>query len=296
MSSNLLKRGMTLLNEEETRIIDSNARMAQKLTGSSTRRITPQPEDKDGFSRGLSAEVLDALTGEDGEPGGFSGELRAESLEGQSGYAEPGEEAADAGPALEELRQQAELEIENMKQEAAALLETERNSTLEAAKKQGYQEGYAAGMQEVDDMKSRLAAQKESLERQYQELMDELEPRFIDTLTGIYEHIFKVELSGYRDIVVELLANTMRKIDGGRNYIIHVSKDDYPYVSMQKKRIAEGVSMTNASLEIIEDITLSKNQALIETEGGIFDCSLGTQLSELNQKIRLLSYEKEETE
>lgn len=145
-------------------------------------------------------------------------------------------------------------------------------------------------------MKNSLTARQESLERHYQELLDNLEPQFIDTLTGIYEHLFKVELSGYRDIIVELIAGTMRNIDGGsRGYIIHVSKEDYPYVSMQKKRIAEGVSLANASLEIIEDITLSKNQALIETEGGIFDCSLGTQLAELNQKIRLLSYEKEPT-
>ena len=50
---------------------------------------------------------------------------------------------------------------------------------------------------------------------------------------------------------------------------------------------------TGASLlEVVEDITLSKNQALIETDGGIYDCSLGTQLDELGKKLRLLSYEK----
>ncbi len=30
---------------------------------------------------------------------------------------------------------------------------------------------------------------------------------------------------------------------------------------------------------------------MIETEGGIFDCGLGTQLSLLRQKLLLLSYE-----
>ena len=63
-------------------------------------------------------------------------------------------------------------------------------------------------------------------------------------------------------------------------------------MSMQKKQIAAGGVSSNASLEIVEDITLSKNQALIETESGIFDCSLGTQLTELGRKLRLLSYEK----
>ena len=49
-------------------------------------------------------------------------------------------------------------------------------------------------------------------------------------------------------------------------------------------------------MEVIEDISLRKNECLIETEGGIFDCGLGTQLAELSRKLRLLSYEKEKDE
>ena len=46
----------------------------------------------------------------------------------------------------------------------------------------------------------------------------------------------------------------------------------------------------NATLEIVEDRTLNKNECLIETEDGIFDCSLSTQLTELKRKLQLLSY------
>ena len=48
----------------------------------------------------------------------------------------------------------------------------------------------------------------------------------------------------------------------------------------------------SSSIEIVEDNTLSKNECLIETENGVFDCGLGTQLAELKQKLMLLSYEK----
>ena len=47
------------------------------------------------------------------------------------------------------------------------------------------------------------------------------------------------------------------------------------------------------AVEVVEDATLGKNDCLIETENGIFDCGLGTQLAELRQKLKLLSYEKE---
>ena len=32
----------------------------------------------------------------------------------------------------------------------------------------------------------------------------------------------------------------------------------------------------------------------IETDGGIFDCGLGTQLSELKKRLMLLAYSREE--
>ncbi len=278
LSNNLLKRGFTSWKEEDTRIIDSNALVAKKIGKTGVNRITPMPEDKDGFARGLSADVLEVLPKE---------EEADAVLEAAS--AEDGELL---GPSAEELREQALFEIEKMKEEAAAVLESEKRKTLEEARKQGYTDGYEQGMQEAEKLKKQLSEEKSSLERQYEEQLDSLEPRFIDTMTGIYEHIFNVELSGYRDIIVHLIANTLRKTEGGKSYIVHVSKEDYPYVSMQKKQIAATSASGNSSLEIIEDITLSQNQALIETDGGIFDCSLGTQLSELSKKLTLLSYEK----
>ncbi len=278
MSSNLIKRGVTLLKEEVPRIIDSDALLAGKMdTGMGNTRMAPMPEDEDGFARGLRAEVLESAD---------------RDTDGQILGGDSFEEPEDLGPSPEELKQQAIAEIEKMKEEAAVLLETERRHTLDEAKKQGYQEGYAEGMREVEAMKHKLSEEKKEIEKQYEAQIDNLEPQFIDVLSGIYEHIFKVDLSGYRDVIVELIADTMRKTEGGRDYIVHVSKEDYPYVNMQKKKIMEGMSTANASVEIIEDITLSQSQALIETGGGIFDCSLGTQLSELSQKLRLLSYEK----
>lgn len=278
MSSNLIKRGVTLLKEEVPRIIDSDALLAGKMDkGMGSGRMTLMPEDEDGFARGLRAEVLEPVVQDmDGK------------IMGENSF----EESEDLGPSPEELKQQAIAEIEKMKEEAAVLLETERRHTLDEAKKQGYQEGYAEGLREVEAMKHKLAEEKKEIEKQYEAQLDNLEPQFIDVLSGIYEHIFKVDLSGYRDVIVELIADTMRKTEGGRDYIVHVSKEDYPYVNMQKKKIMEGMPTANASVEIIEDITLSQSQALIETGGGIFDCSLGTQLSELSQKLRLLSYEK----
>lgn len=283
MSSNLYKSGATCIKEEAARVIDSDALMAQKAAALA--RITPRPADKDGFAQGLSADVLDVLTAEDADADASGdGEQHADEA--------PKAPPVPKGPTPEELRQQAMEEIAGMKAEAEAQLSAERRKVLEEAKNQGYQDGLTRGMQEVEGQKRQLAETEQKLRKSYEEQIDQLEPRFIETLTGIYEHIFHVELSGYRDIIVHLIADTLRKTEGGRDYIVHVSKDDYPYVSMQKKQITSGVVSSNTTIEIVEDVTLSRNQALIETDSGIFDCSLGTQLAELRQKLELLSYEK----
>ena len=101
------------------------------------------------------------------------------------------------------------------------------------------------------------------------------------------------DLDSYREVLAYLISTTMHKIEGVRSFLIHVSKEDYPYVSMQKKQLTANALAPGSSVEVVEDATLGKNDCLIETENGIFDCGLGTQLAELRQKLKLLSYEKE---
>ncbi|MDE6168237.1 MAG: hypothetical protein K2G28_07240, partial [Acetatifactor sp.] len=118
-------------------------------------------------------------------------------------------------------------------------------------------------------------------------------PRLVDAITEIYQHFFHVELSSYRDILTYLITAAMRKADGSRSFTIRVSREDYPYVSMQKKQIITEGGAGSCAVEVTEDMSLEKNECLIETDGGIFDCGLGTQLAELKQKLALLSWSRE---
>ena len=176
-------------------------------------------------------------------------------------------------------------------QEARAQAEAEKQSVLEQAKTRGLQEAEAAAAQMETKRAAEFQKKTASLEAEYQKKMDELEPQFVDTITGIYEHIFHLDLHSYREVLCYLIASTMRRTEDSKSFLIHVSKEDYPYVSMQKKQIMSEAASPNSTVEIIEDQTLGKGECMIETEIGIFDCGLGTQLSELRQKLKLLSYE-----
>lgn len=277
--SNLLKCGTTFVSDEKKCVIDTNELIAQKLENYKKEQ---SERERDGFRIGLNApelEVAELLT------------------DGSEENAALSEEPIYNGPAPEELLAQAREQIALMEQEAKASLEEERIRVLENARKEGYdkgfQDGQKRGMAQADELKQSLQEEQLRKMQEYQDMVAGLEPQFIDALTGIYEHLFHVELSGYRDIVVYLLTSAMSRIEGARTFLIHVSKDDFAYVNMQKKEIISNSMVGNVSVEIVEDISLHKNECLIETEGGIFDCGLGTQLTELSRKLKLLSYEKE---
>lgn len=144
----------------------------------------------------------------------------------------------------------------------------------------------------MEEQKNQLAQERKRLEAEYQDLVEELEPRFVEALTDIYEKVFRVDLKKEQNIIMHLISSTMHKIEGSNTYLIHVSKEDYPYVSMKKNEVLVTSVSANASVEIVEDMTLGANDCIIETDGGVFDCGLGTQLEELSQKLRLLSYTK----
>lgn len=282
MSSNLYKCGWVKVQEEDKRVIDNNALLEQKLSAVLHAASIPDEEEalpeEGGFEDGLDVEKVDALFAADG--GVIKGNLQAE----RDALLE---EIEEAKAELATIKKQADDMIEDAKSQIGAM----QMKAYEEAKNQGFQEGERLGRQEADALISEYRSKEKQLEEEYARKMEELEPEFIETLTGIYEHIFKVDLTKYHNLVTNLLVNAMQKIENTRNFLVHVSRQDYEDVMTCKDRIRAEAG-GSASVEIVEDAMLSESQCLIETEMGIYDCSLDTQLAELSRKLKLLSYER----
>lgn len=280
LSSNLYKAGWFVV-DESTRVIDANKLMESRMKQAAERAAQTEnrsAHESDEFSAGLDAEAVEALLAPEG-----SGESVEASMEKKRQLERELEEAREE---LASVKAQAD----RMLQDAEAQIEAKRMSTLQEAKSQGYQEGYAEGMAQAQSLKEECLAEKRELEADYQHKIEELEPEFVKNLTEIYEHIFKVDLSAYSKLVTTLLIDAMQKTDSARNYIVHVSKKDYPHVCEDRERILEETGTLPDRLEIISDMTLSESQCMIETEDGIYDCSLGTELEELKRKLKLISF------
>ena len=115
-----------------------------------------------------------------------------------------------------------------------------------------------------------------------------MEPQLVDAILEVVGTVFQVQFAEKKDFVMHLLQATLNKIEGSKDYLVRVSKDDFAVVSEKKSEIQSQLPR-NAVLEIVEDMTLTKNQCLIETDGGVFDCSLDTQMDSLVRDLRTLS-------
>lgn len=284
MSSNLLKSYHVSRDMEGARVINSNEIVEQKLER--IRMVFPQV-DLDEFQavnfvegNRLLEDPLDALTAEFEEGGLTDTVIKAQ----------PVSEPVYEGPTPEELIAQATSEIEAMRAQAMEELQAEQQRVLQSAREEGYAAGKAQGMQEYESLKADIERERVQLQAFYEQQIAALEPEFVDTITGIYEKVFEVGLDNQREIVVTLLRNTMKKMDGCKNFLVHVSAADYSYVKEHKEELLSDSTQEGTVIDIIEDSLLRESECTIETVSGIYDCGLGTQLEGLRKRLKLLSY------
>ena len=287
--SNLFKAGFVSYDQSEARIIDSNELANQKIEAFQEMELKRQRAqmaadepnyegaEGDDFIPGIDMEQLSQLT-ED--------QSMLESVPDPQFDMEAMQAEMDLK--LQQAQEQADMIINNAHQQAQEI--------MASAQQQGHQEGYDAGYQEgvaaAQALQADFEQQKEDLEKQYQQIVDELEPEMVDVLTQIYEHVFNIELREDKGIILHLLKSALSRIEPGNDLIVHISSDDYDDVMEQKDELDACITSPNTTMEIIEDPLLKENECMIESDSGVFDCSLGVELSEITRKLKLLSFDR----
>lgn len=268
--SNLLKGGY-IIRKENSRVIDYNDLVASKLEKlSEAEEFVPvkefkpvEPDEgKNGFVEGLNADELEVIM-------------------------EEGEEETQLS--AEELYEQAKKEVEKLLEDAKTEAEMIRNEAYEMARKKGYEAGYNEGMSEVEAMKGKVQQEEETLRADYNAKIEELEPLLVEKVADLMEYVFRVQFSTSRAMIMHILSGAIGKINNSKEFIVHVSHEDVAVVKANHDRILAMVPNA-VSVEVAEDPALIKNQCLIETDGGVYDCSLDVQMEKLIKSIKTLSY------
>ncbi len=208
---------------------------------------------------------------------------------------EPAISTAEKEKILEEAKQEAEKIISNARVEADFLIEkanTDATAIKQLAAQEGQRDGYNAGTQqaalELAEEKARLDEQLAAIKRDYENKALSMEKDVVDVCCDVFSKVFMAELSGLKPVLFHLIDNALMNIEPSRQLQIRVNETNCEYIKERKEQILERVG-SEAVVDIISDPTLLESQCIIETDGGLFDCSIDTELDELIRRIKVLS-------
>ena len=304
MSSNLLKGGYFTGYNSETVTIDNNEIIKKKLEEIRRNNITSSanndenPNISEGFTEGITPMQVSLLT-DDEQPGdsleendnsGIKFHDKPRIIGDVTSMISADTINATIDKALREASEEAARIIEEAKNEADNL----RKEAYDIGQEEGYKHGISRADSEIESKINKLEAEynakEDALKAQYDELLNEIEPKLISKLTDIYEHVIGVNLSDSTSTVMYLLNRALGEMDGNRSYIIHVSSEDVERLKTKIDVLSKASGVSIESIEIMEDHSLEKNGCMIETDRGIFDIGLDTQLNLLSKQLRILSF------
>ena len=280
MSNILYRVQMAPQEEQKTCVIDSNELVGEKIE--ERRR-----EEKKRQMQSLVSE--DAFVPMDGE-----------SLDEEADYLgqQMPEEAEEAEPEIDHVAQakeEAETILSEAREQADAIL-AEAGEQAEAmrshAEAEGQKEGYEQGLQEATarqwELESQLQAEKEQLQADYDQKQKNMEHELVDVVCDVVEKVFLVQFGDKKEIIWHAVDQALANIEGSKEFMIRVGETNLEFLRAHKEELQEKVGQ-DMTLDIVLDPLLDETQCMIETDGGLFDCGMDTQMRNLIKDIKSLS-------
>lgn len=222
-----------------------------------------------------------------GEPGTFTEGILAEDL-GTLVKAEPeidyvAEAKAEAEQIVAEAQNRAESIVAEARNSAQGIRET--------AKNQGYEDGMATAAEELEKMREELdntySQKHQALEEDYIEKRNHMEGDLVDVILEVFNKVFHIQFDNKKHILMYLIDDAIMNIEGEKAFRVKVANSNIEFLENHKEDILDRVGH-DIELEIVADSTMDGNACIIETDSGVFDCSLGAQLENLIKDIRSL--------
>lgn len=284
--SSILKS--SVVKNKDIRIINGEDIVAKKLESLAQEvRKEENEEFADSFIGGIKATSVAELIQDEVQ-------TKEDALFEDTDHGESKMDLQAVNQAASDVLQRANEEAKTILENARLEAETIRKNAFEQAKEDGLRQGMELAQAKIREEEAKYKELEDKLSAEYQSKLEELEPRLVDAITDVYEYLFKVELSDNKEIVVHLINSALSGLAGNVNkFRVFVSKDDFAYISMQKKTILSGTGVAAEQIEFVEDSALIKGNCMIETDNGIYDCSVQTQLGNLKKDLILLSYSNE---
>ncbi|MCS7301495.1 MAG: FliH/SctL family protein, partial [Fimbriimonadales bacterium] len=235
--------------------------------------------------RGVRAELSSLRRGRGGQ-----------GSEGKSKYPfpeyTPPTQPEDA-PDLDALRAEAEAIRLRAMQDAERIREQARREGYLLGYEQGYAEGELHARKraeaELRDITEQLHAQVEqviqSLQAQCKAYMQNAEAQMLELALEVARKIVREELKIQPEHALAIVRDALRRMQGFAHIRIRVNPLDLELIRQNRATllsIVDGVE----GIEVVEDRRVDQGGCVIETEQGVYDARIRTQLGELERVIR----------
>lgn len=249
------------------------------------------PSDSDGnplFSLNEDGIPILPTDGNDLEDGFSEGIDPDSSQEEETDFSNLSEEAhAEA----DKIIQRANMEAERIISDAESRGEALKLQMSEEGKSEGYSEGLNRAVSEYKEKEEALEEEKISLEKDYREKQKNIEKETVDMVTDIVSKFFKIEFGDKKELLNHIIDNALLNIEDSKNFEIHVSREQFPGVSKRRDEFQK-ITGESATVDVVADPLLKEGECLIETDSGVYDCSLDTELDSLIRDLKALSIQE----
>jgi len=164
-----------------------------------------------------------------------------------------------------EANRQARAIVENAEREAQA--------AIAAAREKGEAEGHASAQE--------LMALSERLQHQ---LSANLEQEALETAVAACKKLIELELKNRPRTVVDVVTRALGSAKHQREIFVRANPKDAVLLRESKRQLLDSLSRAR-DLDIREDIALTEGGCMIETEIGIIDARIETQLTTLTERL-----------
>lgn len=171
-----------------------------------------------------------------------------------------------------ELLEKAKNEIEKRKMD----LEKEGEEIHQKAQKEGFEEGLAQFNEALV-----------TLENQKKELQEEYEKKLVPIAIQAAKKILGEELKLHPDRIRDIVIQALKPVSQHRRIKIYVNKADLELLEKEKPKIKEILEQVD-TLSIQERSDVQPQGCIIETEAGIINAQLETQLRALENAFKKL--------
>lgn len=171
-------------------------------------------------------------------------------------------------------------------------VQKEIDSLVSSAKsegyKEGYEEGFKRGQEEVDRLVAKIHTIVGSIADKRSQILEQSEAQVIELVLSIATRVVKTISESQKDVVIQNVKSALARIKSRTDIIIRVNMRDLDLTTSKMKEFQNSIEKAK-SITIVEDATIEKGGCIVETDFGHIDARIGSQLREIEEKIRELA-------